>query len=332
MRRAALLVFFSLFAASPAFAQASAPLQMLEQRLAATASENGGEFGIAALDLATGETVSVNGNVAFPMASTVKIAVAATYLSEVDAGRRSLDDEIHGVSAATLMNAMLTRSDNHATDQLLAMLGGPATVNLWLRNHNLHGIRMDRTIAQLLADRRDLRDPRDSSTPLAMLRLLQLIDSGQALSPESQARLLDMMSRCVTGRNRIRGLLPAGTRVEHKTGTLNGYAGDVAFVTLPDRRRIAMVMFGRGGENRPAVIASAARAIYDGFNAESGSPAAALASLMQDNPRAAGLSNVSGAMQASSRDFRMMPGGAYAQRGAGGGPGVQSLLPAEPRK
>ena len=155
-------------------------------------------------------------------------------------------------------------------------------------------MRVDRTIAQLLGDRRDLRDVRDSSTPIAMLRLLQMIDSGQALSAESRATLLDIMSRCATGSNRIRALLPSGTRVEHKTGTLNGYTGDVAFVTLPDNRRIAMVLFARGGDNRPAVIATAARAIYDGFAAETG---------------LAGLSGRSlpGFVQTSSSDMRMRP-------------------------
>ena len=269
MRLFVLFLGLAAFVAQPAGAQAQpSSLEALQQQLAATAAENPGEYGIAALDLSNGTAVSFNGNTPFPMASTVKVAIAATYLSEVDAGRRSLDDRVGETSAATLMNAMLTRSDNHATDQLLAMLGGPSVVNAWLRAHDLHGIRVDRTIAQLLADRRDLRDPRDSSTPMAMLHLLQLIDSGEALSPQSHDLLLDMMGHCITGRNRIRALLPPGTPVEHKTGTLNGYTGDIAFVTLPDNRRIAMVLFARGGDNRPAVIATAARAIYDGFLGE----------------------------------------------------------------
>ena len=305
MRIATFLFWLSAVAAAPASAQMpatpQAPLQMLEQRLAATAAENSGEYGIAALDLANGDVVSVNGNVAFPMASTVKVAVAATYLSQVDAGRRSLDDQVNGVSAATLMNAMLTRSDNHATDQLLAMLGGPGVVDRWLRAHNLQGIRMDRTIAQLLSDHRDLRDVRDSSTPMAMLRLLQMIDTGQALSPDSRDRLLEMMSHCVTGTNRIRALLPPGTRVEHKTGTLNGYTGDVAFVTLPDQRRIAMVLFARGGDNRPAVIATAARAIYDGFTAEGGMPNAAFAFQPQAPDRAIGLQRTNAIFTSATR-------------------------------
>ena len=266
MRIVTRFLWLALFLSQPAYAQApSGWLQSLEQRLAATATENPGEYGIAAMDLDSGQIVSVNGNVAFPMASTMKVAVAATYLSQVDAGLRSLDDQNGTATARGLMDRMITQSDNRATDQLLAMLGGPQVVDRWLRSHDLTGIRVDRTIAQLLSDRRDLRDVRDSSTPVAMLRMLQLLDRGNVLRPESRYLLLDMMSRCRTGSNRIRALMPPGTRIEHKTGTLTGYTGDIAYVTLPDGRRIAMVLFARYGDNRPAVIATAARAIYDAF-------------------------------------------------------------------
>lgn len=268
MRFVALLMWLLIAAAQPAWAQSSPRLQSLEQRLAAMAAENPGEYGIAALDLATGETISFNGNETFPMASTMKIAVAAAYLGEVDAGRRTLDDVIAGTSALGLMDAMIVRSDNRATDLLMVSLGGPAAIDAWLRTHSLAGIRVDRTIAQLLRARRDLRDVRDSSTPNAMLGLLRLIDSGAALKPQSRYLLLDMMRRCATGSNRIRGILPPGATVEHKTGTLSGYTGDVGFLTTPTGRRIAVAFFARGGSNRPAVIATAARAIYDGLGAE----------------------------------------------------------------
>lgn len=266
MRLIRFLFCCAAFLSQAALAQPATPrLQLLEQRLAATAHDNPGGYGIAAIDLASGSIVSVNGDTAFPMASTVKVAVAATYLAQVDAGQRSLGDMVAGETAAALMDRMITHSDNRATDLLLGTLGGPGTVEAWLRSNGLSGIRVDRTIAQLLADRRDLLDVRDSSTPKAMLALLQLIDSGRALKPQSRLLLLDMMRRCATGKNRIKALLPPGTPVEHKTGTLNGYSGDVAFVTLPDGRRIAMAFFARGGDNRPGVIATLARAIYDVF-------------------------------------------------------------------
>jgi beta-lactamase class A len=171
MRFVLLLTWLAAFLAQPAVAQVS-KLQMLEQRLAAMATENPGEYGIAAMDLSTGKSISFNGNQAFPMASTMKIAVAAAYLAEVDAGRRTLDDRFGDLSAGSLMDAMITRSDNRATDALISMLGGPAPVDRWLRGHGVTGMRVDRTIAQLLSDRRDLRDVRDSSTPTAMLGLV----------------------------------------------------------------------------------------------------------------------------------------------------------------
>jgi len=270
MRLVVLFSWLAAFLAQPALAEASPRLEQLERRLATMAIENPGEYGIAALDLASGTMVSFNGNEPFPMASTMKVAVAAIYLSQVDAGRRSLEERIAGVPAAKLIELMITRSDNRATDILLLTLGGPAIVDGWLRSHGLTDIRIDRTIAQLLSAPRNLRDIRDSSTPAAMLGLLRMIDAGEMLKPESRALLLDMMSRCITGSNRIRGLLPIGTRVEHKTGTLAGYTGDVGFVTLPSGRRIAVALFARGGANRPAVIATAARAIYDAFGVEVG--------------------------------------------------------------
>ena len=265
MRLLAVLAWLLAFFAQPAAAASSPELITLEQQLASLVAGKSGEYGIAALDLRTGKTVSINGNTAFPMASTVKVAVAATYLTQVDHGRRSLDQAIGGRSAKSLIEAMLVHSDNYATDLLIRNLGGPATVQQWISWHGLNGISVDRTIAQLLRDRRDLRDPRDSSTPLAMIELLKTIETGDVLKPQSRSFLQATMARCITGSNRIRALLPAGTRVEHKTGTLSGLTDDVGFITLPDGRRIAVAIFARYGNNRPRTIAEAARAIYDGF-------------------------------------------------------------------
>jgi beta-lactamase class A len=267
MRIRGAILFLLALLATPALAEAPLKYQPLEQQLAYLVAANPGNVGIAAMDLKTGELVSVHGDEPFPMASTVKIAVAANYLAQVEAGRRSLDDRISGRSARSLMEAMMIHSDNHATDILMRDLGGPATLQKWLTQQGVTGLRIDRNIAGLLAAKRDLRDIRDSSTPLAMVDLLKRLDSGAMLRPQSRYYLLDLMARCATGSNRIRGLLPAGTPVQHKTGTLSGYTSDVGFITLPNGRRIAVALFARQGANRPATIARAARAIFDGFTA-----------------------------------------------------------------
>ena len=265
MKYLASFLLFAVAAASPALAEAPARLTFLEQQLASISAANPGNLGFAALDLESGELVTIEGNSPFPMASTVKVAVAANYLAQVEHGRRSLDDRIRGRSARSLMEAMMVRSDNHATDLLLRDLGGPKTLQSWLNQVGITGLRVDRNIAQLLAARRDLKDVRDSSTPQAMVTLLKRIDDGSLLQPWGRSYLLGLMGRCITGKNRIRGLLPAGTLVQNKTGTLNGYTSDVGFITLPNGRRIAIALFARYGSNRPYTIARAARIIYNGF-------------------------------------------------------------------
>jgi beta-lactamase class A len=265
MRVVALLLLTLLaFVAQPAAAASSPNLVNLEQQLSYMVAGKSADVGIAALDLDTGETVSVKGNTPFPMASTVKVAIAALYLAQVDHGRRSLDDTIRGQSARSLMARMLIHSDNRATDILLADLGGPSAVHKWLADNGITGLRVDRTIAQLLSDKRDLWDRRDSSTPVAMVDLLRRIYRAELIKPESRNYLLDVMSQCETGKNRIKALLP-GVPVEHKTGTLNGLADDVGFISMPDGHRVAVAIFTRGGTDRPQTIAQAARAIYDGF-------------------------------------------------------------------
>jgi len=265
MRIFAFLLALFAFAAQPVAAATSPSLAGLEQQLSYLVAGNSADIGIAALDLKTGETVSIKGSTPFPMASTVKVAVAALYLAQVDHGRRSLDDMIGGQSARSLMSRMLIHSDNRATDILMKDLGGPGALHDWLQQNGVTGLRVDRTIAQLLSDKRDLWDNRDSSTPTAMVDLLKRIYRAELIKPQSRNYLLDLMAQCQTGKNRMKALLPAGTPVEHKTGTLTGLTDDVGFITLPDGRRIAVAVFARGGTNRPSAIAAAARAIYDGF-------------------------------------------------------------------
>ncbi len=265
MRFVASFLLFAAVAAAPALAEAPPRLTFLEQQLASISAANPGNLGFAALDLESGELVTIEGDNPFPMASTMKVAVAANYLAQVEHGRRSLDDRIGGRSARSLMEAMLIRSDNYATDLLLRDIGGPRTLQSWLTQAGISGLRVDRNIAQLLSARRDLKDERDSSTPRAMVTLLKRIDDGSLLQPWSRSYLLGLMGRCLTGKNRIRGMLPAGTLVQNKTGTLSGYTSDVGFITLPNGRRVAIALFARYGSNRPYTIARAARVIYNGF-------------------------------------------------------------------
>src|SRR5262245_8761233 len=103
MRRLVLLGWIFVLFAQPAWSASSVSLEPLDQQLEDTLSSKSGDVGIAALDLRTGEWVTVNGDEPFPMASTVKIAVAANYLAQIEYGRRSFDHTIGGKTVSSLM-------------------------------------------------------------------------------------------------------------------------------------------------------------------------------------------------------------------------------------
>jgi beta-lactamase class A len=281
-------------AAAPVAPRADA----LEYQLAALAEASRGRIGVAALDLDSGRTVAVLGDQPFPMASTSKIAIVATFLAGVDQGRYRLTDQyplllplpskkfdgaVAPVRAGTMLSAeqlielAITRSDNHATDALLAAVGGPIAVTRWVRiTTGISEFRLDRDIATLVRDDGAVNpalvvDRRDSITPAAMVRMLSGLHRGQWLSGASRNVLLGAMSRCQTGRNRIRALLPEGTAIAHKTGTLSNTASDVGFIVTPDGRNLAVAIYvtGQGGkQDRDSRIALLARAIYDGYTAQ----------------------------------------------------------------
>lgn len=266
----------------------------LERQLAAIASESSGKLGIYAAEIGGGRQVAINGERAFPMASTVKIAIAATYLQGVDERRLALDTEYPlrigtgvtgpdgrivtrpgmSLTAQSLIELSITKSDNQATDALLAAVGGPAAVTRWLASAGITGQRVDRDIATLLRDDMQKNDPvlgldkRDSSTPAAMVHLLGALHRGDVLSAESRAVLLGAMSRCQTGKTRIPAMLPAGTLVAHKTGTLWSQTSDVGIIRLPDGRSVALAVFVTGPESHAVhgrQIAAIAKAVYDNF-------------------------------------------------------------------
>ena len=266
----------------------------LAQQIAAIAEGSRGRIGVAAIDLATGEEVAVLGDQRFPMASTSKIAIAATFLEGVDRGRWSLTSEFplmvpvpskrfsssvapvrqgQYMSALELIDLMITRSSNPATDALLAAVGGPAAVNDWARRAGIREFTLTRDIATLVRDDGEIDpavqiDVRDSATPREMVRLLTGIYQGQWLSRTSRNVIIDAMERCRTGTRRIPAMLPGDARVAHKTGSLNNTSSDIGIITTPDGRSIALAIYvtGQGTRlNREDRIATIARAIYDGY-------------------------------------------------------------------
>ena len=215
------------------------------------------------------------------------------------------DDPGVSLSVRNLLELMLLISDNSATDIMLRTAGGSAPVNARLRALNVSGISVDRPTLQLIADAVGVtnlppeseltprafgalmrgvssdaqkaaaeafyKDKRDTSTPDGMAKLLESVWRGRALSKANTDLLLDIMRRCETGPNRIKGLLTPDIVVRHKTGTLGiGVANDVGIIDLPNNAgHLVLTVFvkesTRSSEMQERAIAQIARAAYDYF-------------------------------------------------------------------
>ena len=245
-----------------------------ERQVAALADGSQGRIGVYAVDLTTGAEVGVLADQRFPMASTSKVAIAATFLAGVDQGRWSLSSEFElpgrgtYISAREHLNLMITRSCNDCTDALLNAVGGPQ-------------VREDgRT------DPATEIDLRDSATPRAMGQLLAGIYQGRWLSPSSRQVLMNAMGDTVTGKRRMTSALPMSANLAHKTGTLSRTASDIGIFYTPDGRPIAAAIYVTGQSASMAVengsraeklnarrlrderIASITSALYNGFGQE----------------------------------------------------------------
>ncbi len=243
-----------------------------EQRIAQLADGNLGRIGVYAVDLATGEEISVLGDQRFPMASTSKVAVAATFLAGVDQGRFSLTSEYpllipvrskkfssekapvrngNYVPAYELISLMISKSCNSCTDALLKAVGGPGAVNQWMRQAGLSDFELSRDIATLVRDDGEFDpvewiDPRDSATPRAMGQLLAGIYQGRWLSANSRNLLIGAMEETTTGRRRMNAALPDAAALAHKTGTLTRTASDIGVFRLADGRAVVAAIYVTG--------------------------------------------------------------------------------------
>ncbi|WP_310417206.1 class A beta-lactamase [Chamaesiphon sp. OTE_8_metabat_110] len=250
-----------------------------------------GRMGVTATVLETGESVSLNGNQRFPMQSVYKFPIAMAVLDRVDRGKLKLDQKIRieasdvvrgsqildqkaiGVelTLTELLKYMVSSSDNTACDVLLRLVGEPKIVTQYLRGLGVKDIVVANTEQELRKN--PAVQYRNDATPDAAVGLLRTFHEGKGLSTSSQALLRRLMTETTTGKQRIRGLLPKGTVVAHKTGTsatvkgVTAATNDVGIVTLPNGQNLAIAVFVSDSPADAAIrersIAQVTRTVWD---------------------------------------------------------------------
>ena len=239
----------------------SDPRQLLRERfereVREIASRVDGVLGVTILDPATGDRISIHGDVVFTQASAIKLPVLVTLMRQVEAGEQNLDEVVTlassdivpgsgvlqqltpgkvSLSLRDVATLMVTVSDNTATNMIIDRVG-MAKVGAEMNRLGLSSTKLQRK----MQDRTAWEENRENlSTPDDQARLLELLYKGEILSAKSREEIDRILT--VPKPGQLRTLLPEGTKVAHKTGTLSGVVVDVGIVYLADRPFIVSAM------------------------------------------------------------------------------------------
>ncbi len=147
-----------------------------------------------------------------------------------------------GLTVGEICAAAMTLSDNTAGNLLLDSFGGPAELTAFARSLEDNVTRLDRREPEL--NEAEPGDPRDTTSPIAMIEVLRKIVLGTALSTSSRAQLTAWLVANQTGDKRLRAGVPKGWRVGDKTGTgANNATNDIAVIWPPMRAPIVVAAY-----------------------------------------------------------------------------------------
>jgi beta-lactamase class A len=205
------------------------------------------------------------------------------------------------MSITNLINLMMRVSDNSAADLLLNKVGA-ANVTARMRSLGLDKIRVDRSTLEMILDQEGLdystygklpmpqlrerldavdsqtaarandrfnATEKDVATPRQMTQLVEKIQQGEIVNRAASDEIIEFMNHSMIGQTRIPGLLPDGTRVVHKTGTIGGSTNDTGIVFLPGGGHLIITVLTKDAKaptaDREHVIAEISRFAYDYF-------------------------------------------------------------------
>jgi beta-lactamase class A len=236
------------------------------------AEVKGATVGVAFRDLGSGDTLFLGADESFHAASTMKVPVMIELFRRVDAGGLSLDQGILLINqfrsiadgspysldatadsdslAYTLMNTrvtvrdlidhMITRSSNLATNALIELVGAE-NANAMAHALGAKNIRVLRGVEDTPAFRAGMNN---TTTARDLAVLMEAIETGKAASRGSCDAMRDVLLR-QEFRTEIPAGLPRGTKVAHKTGFITGVLHDAAIIYPPGRAPYVLVVLTR---------------------------------------------------------------------------------------
>lgn len=184
---------------------------------------------VSITDLQTGKSYHYGDTASFTAASVGKLVTAAAFLYQVDQGKASLDQQVHGKTAQKQLQLMIVESDNPAWHDMKLAVGTSAQ-QAYAESLNLTGY--DASTNAMTTD--------DAA------QLLSKLAKGSLLSERSTDLLLGYM-RQANYRGYIVAAAPNDVTVYHKVGLLEDRVHDVAIIQKGGRSYILAIFSKSGG-------------------------------------------------------------------------------------
>lgn len=288
------IVFF--FAANQTSAQSKDDLrQKIEQIVA---SKNA-VVGVSIIGNNGKDKISISGEKRFPMQSVFKFHIGLAMLSEIDKGKFTFEQKVEiskkdlsldlyspikdeypngtTLTIAEILEYMVSQSDNVGCEVLLRMLGGPRTVENYFVKNKFKDISI-KINEEVMQANWDLQF-QNWTTPKAANKVLETFyfNKKNLLSQKSYDFIWRIMRETSTGKNRLKGQLPVGTVVAHKTGSsgvnkktgVTAAVNDIGIVFLPNGRHFFISVFVTDSKEDTAtnekIIADIAKTSWDYF-------------------------------------------------------------------
>jgi len=253
--------------------------------------------GVSIRGIENNDSLSVNGDAHFPMQSVFKFHIALAVLDQVDKEKLKLDQEIFiskdellpntwspirdkypdgniKLTLAEIIKYTVAISDNNGCDILLKTIVGPKKVNKHIHKLGIRDVSISVNEEQMHKDWNAQFS--NWTTPKAATDLLITFYTKNILSESSFNFLLKTMIETSTGKNRIKGQLPEGTIVAHKTGSsgtneegVTAAANDIGIITLPDGKHFTISIFvansRENDETNEKIISDIAKVTWNYF-------------------------------------------------------------------
>jgi len=210
----------------------------LRYELREVISKHQAKVGVAVMHVEHNDTLTINGQSHFPMQSVYKFHQALLVLRQVDEGKLKMDQPIKiakheyfntwsrimrkypegtTLPLEEVLRYTVSESDNVGCDVLFRLVGGTRSVHEHIRSLGISHISISHTEKEMHDDPEAQFN--NWTTPIAMMDLLKLLYQDNILSDKSREFLWRTMVDSPVGGKRLKGNLPSGTIVAHKTGT-----------------------------------------------------------------------------------------------------------------